>query len=73
MSVAQKEQKVLLGSSAPQIDLTVALKLITLVSPGEKPFCQETLPLDWTLPCLSLYRDAELGSLYPFIRPLREP
>lgn len=73
MSVAQKEQKVLLGSSTPQIDLTVALKLVTLVPPGENPVCQEPLPLDWTLTCLSLYRVAELGSLYPFIRPLRKP
>lgn len=73
MSVAQKEQKVHLGSSASQIYLTVALKQISLVPPGENLVCQEPLPLDWTLPCLSLYRNAELASLYPFIRPLRKP
>lgn len=73
MSIAQKEQKMYLRSSASQINLTVALKLVTLVTPGEKPVCQEPLSLDWTLPSLPLNRNADLGAPYPFIRPLRKP
>ena len=65
MSIAQKEQKMYLRSSASQINLTVALKLVTLVTPGEKPVCQEPLSLDWTLPSLSLGKDTEVGSVCP--------